>query len=38
MTEHLISLGHRRIEMIRVKDSAYASEERVRGVSPDAES
>lgn len=31
MTEHLISLGHRRIGMIRVKDSAYASDERVRG-------
>ncbi len=31
MTEYLISLGHRRIGMIRVKDSAYASEERVRG-------
>jgi DNA-binding LacI/PurR family transcriptional regulator len=31
MTEHLISLGHRRIGIIRVKDSAYASEERVRG-------
>src|SRR5947209_6646646 len=31
MTEHLISLGHRRIGMLRVKDSAYASDERVRG-------
>ena len=31
MTEHLISLGHRRIGVIEVKDSAYASEERVRG-------
>jgi DNA-binding LacI/PurR family transcriptional regulator len=31
MTEYLISLGHRRIGMLQVKDSAYASEERVRG-------
>ncbi len=31
MTEYLISLGHRRIGVIEVKDSAYASEERVRG-------
>ncbi len=31
MTEYLISLGHRRIGMLKVKGSAYASEERVRG-------
>lgn len=31
MTEYLISLGHRRIGVLQVKDSAYANEERLRG-------